>query len=204
MSSRCVRATARSWNLDLWTLTENEYQQHILRYSNLKIPDHLKTNFQNHALNLDPNMRYLGFPTNRFSTYMHKKAYPRMHDQAIQDTIFLSIFSLKTGPHPPARSMNVCPLLGLMLMAAERKWKAEANCCMVRWTRPCSGFISQVCRIGSTFWQILETKNNGLTFGNFWREKTKKQRIIWLNLNAIPPKSGFKSNQLDQWNHPRL
>ena len=32
--------------------------------------------------------------------------------------------------------MNVCPLFGLRLMAAERKWNAEANCCMVRCTRP--------------------------------------------------------------------
>ena len=32
--------------------------------------------------------------------------------------------------------MNVWPLLGLRLIEAERKWKAEANCCIVKWTRP--------------------------------------------------------------------
>lgn len=36
----------------------------------------------------------------------------------------------------PARSIYSSPILDWKLMAALRKWKADAYCCIVRWTKP--------------------------------------------------------------------
>ena len=57
----------------------------------------------------------------------------------------------------PANSINNAPIFGLILIAALRKWNADAYCCMVMWTRPrlCLIFQSKGARYAALFKQLI-------------------------------------------------